>query len=188
LLCCGKVSQNFRFKNKIYKYKTNFSLSQLPKSVVARVRQSVIFSDNINQFKIKIMNANELRIGNYVLIDNPKSHPNLLNQPVQVVGIQSRIDISFPNSNTSISVEIDIHNGLSQFNEFINPISLTEEWLLKFGAKKFDLGFNLDANNFRFSFNSILLCWINGIKTEVKYVHQLQNLYFALTAHELNVA
>jgi hypothetical protein len=66
----------------------------------------------------------------------------------------------------------------------IKPIILTEEWLLKLG---FDInipygwfyrGFKLNKN---FSYELI------GDAIKIKYVHQLQNLYFALTGEELTI-
>lgn len=76
---------------------------------------------------------------------------------------------------------------------FITPIPLTEEWLLK-------LGFDLINNEYHQSRNHDLkLHWtVNKNKLipefnekrfvtgyDFKYVHQLQNLYFALTGEEL---
>ena len=66
----------------------------------------------------------------------------------------------------------------------LKPIPLTEEWLLKFGFDKID---------FQFIKNGIKLFPIRDlyyrgnfpIKSDIKYVHQLQNLYFALTGEEL---
>ena len=66
------------------------------------------------------------------------------------------------------------------------PIPLTEEWLLKFGFDKID---------FQFIKNGIKLFPIRDlyyrgnfpIKSDIKYVHQLQNLYFALTGEELTI-
>ena len=113
------------------------------------------------------MNANELRIGNWVL--NDYTH-----KPQEVYGMM-------------------LHR-LSKENDmgFIKPIPLTEEWLIKFG---FDS--NGDDNEYwvhdgmrNFSFlnqgvdfkvfdsGDVTVCFI-------KYVNQLQNLYFALTGEEL---
>ena len=79
--------------------------------------------------------------------------------------------------------------------EICKPIQLTEEWLLKFG-------FELINNEFFRSRNSeICLFWTankNKIIPEYnekrlitgydfKHVHQLQNLYFALTGEELTL-
>lgn len=74
------------------------------------------------------------------------------------------------------------------------PIPLTEEWLLKFGFHKHNNAwvqddFNENNNRFYFSiwsdtdedfrYNS------SEFDVELNYVHQLQNLYFALTNKEL---
>ena len=75
-----------------------------------------------------------------------------------------------------------------EFNS-IFPIPLTEEWLIKFGVKlmpeseytmnTYDIaGFKLWRTNGKFLFND---------KIEIKYVHQLQNIYFALTNKELEL-
>ena len=72
------------------------------------------------------------------------------------------------------------------------PIPITEEWLLKFGfvqSQDIDTIFGLKLNDFwyinefqiRNNFNSILLDF------ELKYVHQLQNLHFALTGTHLKL-
>jgi hypothetical protein len=71
--------------------------------------------------------------------------------------------------------------------ELIEPIPLTEEWLLKFGFKYFS---NTNGYTYRVDFRIHLVKvdigfllyldreqWIN-----IQHVHQLQNLYYALTA------
>jgi len=75
----------------------------------------------------------------------------------------------------------------------LQPIPLTEEWLLKFGFEKIennwkvlDLYFGiiswerLAGTMFCLEKESIFL-------PHIKYVHQLQNLYFALTGEELTI-
>ena len=74
----------------------------------------------------------------------------------------------------------------------LKPIPITEAWLLKFGFEKTN---RIDYGELKpcyaiFSFalmvrhNSYFIDWIGG-NTEIKYIHQLQNLYFALTKKEL---
>jgi hypothetical protein len=76
------------------------------------------------------------------------------------------------------------------------PIPLTEEWLLKFGfeLKKVSMGgreyegwrnfsFHLDTNYIK---NTLFYHWMGG-NIEIKHVHQLQNLYFALTSEALTI-
>ena len=86
------------------------------------------------------------------------------------------------------------------------PIPLTEEWLLKFDLNNgfFPLLQNRDTSGtmkqLEIEFNGIgdISLWIvddeadlslyHNIEHQVKYVHQLQNLYFSLTGQELKYA
>jgi hypothetical protein len=110
------------------------------------------------------MKASELRIGNYV--------------------------------NDSIGLITIGLNGNIKFADAYHPIPLTEEWLLKFGFEKkyqtFEFkGLNIDGTVVHFSFDKwrseydIENCDFTEIPAECKHVHQLQNLYFALTNEEL---
>ena len=80
----------------------------------------------------------------------------------------------------------------------LEGIELNEEWLIKFGFKKVK-DISISAKSFHYENGK---CWIylieNGFEFELitlserhnscktyKYVHQLQNLYFALTDREL---
>ncbi len=69
--------------------------------------------------------------------------------------------------------------------DLIEPIPLTDEWLVKFG---FDKRFDVYQNHLLL-FNSELKNWSwSGIYIrEIKYVHELQNLYFILTGEELEL-
>ena len=67
------------------------------------------------------------------------------------------------------------------------PIQLTEKWLLKFGFKKDWNGYFLGMLSFsKTKHNEFMIC-VNDLPIQkiCKYVHQLQNLYFALTGEEL---
>jgi hypothetical protein len=70
------------------------------------------------------------------------------------------------------------------------PIPLTEEWLLKFGFEYFK--FIVESSCWRlnnlFSIREdFTIHFHNGLIVELKCVHQLQNLYFALTGQELSI-
>jgi hypothetical protein len=78
------------------------------------------------------------------------------------------------------------------------PIPLTEEWLLKFGFKSDDISWEYSKRlgNFYIMYDiEINSIYINDgsrydgadIPKEIKHVHQLQNLYFALTGQELTL-
>jgi hypothetical protein len=76
------------------------------------------------------------------------------------------------------------------FNLYYKPIPITEEWLLKFGFKKEPSYWINDSfeikdygdGSFRYGINFFEY----GIGECFKYVHQLQNLYFAINQTELN--
>ena len=102
------------------------------------------------------MNVTELRVGNYVNF-------GIVNEPIEVLSIN-------PNSTTI---------------EMASPIPLTEDWLLKFGFDK--CGIDDEIRYYKdeyyiefmsFKIQEVTIC-------NLKYVHQLQNLYFALTQEEL---
>ena len=78
-----------------------------------------------------------------------------------------------------------------------NSIPLTEEWLLKFGFVKERGSYIMGVHQSRFSglmkfkFDP-LIQWVFSVGkykdiTRVKFVHELQNLYFALTGEELTI-
>lgn len=82
---------------------------------------------------------------------------------------------------------IHIHDGFGIDHSInFNPIPLTEEWLLKFGFLKYK-GNNKDfwLNDFEFANDLKWIFWKGNILENIEYVHQLQNLYFALTQTEL---
>lgn len=88
-----------------------------------------------------------------------------------------------------------------EFKFSFSPIPLTEEWLLKFGfTKKGSHYFEFPAtshlleiqemkSNLGITFHLITKRRVeprSAIGNALKFVHQLQNLYFALTGEELN--
>jgi len=117
--------------------------------------------------------ANELRIGNYVLVDDnhvlPYWHP-----------IRAK-DIA------------DIENG-NLFNKgiAITPIELSSDILIKSGFELIKRSFVRDKFKI-FALSCInpsfcIKCGGQYLKiAEIKYVHQLQNIYFALVGTELNI-
>lgn len=123
------------------------------------------------------MKENELRIDNYVkeTIEN------------EIVQIASIIQVE----NEIFDFEVKDENGMfSNVQDEIEPIPLTEQWLLKFGFEKCEysipdlfinkkLRIKQDSRGFWISacYNFIL----------IKHIHQLQNLYFVLTGDELTL-
>jgi hypothetical protein len=110
------------------------------------------------------MKATELRIG------------NLVNENGEVIKIRQE-------------TLCDFANGYVVFE----PIPLTEEWLLKFGFKKPAHTWCGDVFHLtewdKYPINWCVAMNKNNavIIEKLKYVHQLQNLYFALTGEELKI-
>ncbi len=136
------------------------------------------------------MQGSELRCGNFVTVNNPVSWAEIKGIHCVVTGIKE--DYRFPESAHSIGLQREYHS-YNQLSQFVEPIPLTEEWLFEFGFEKKEnnwkqlcicndwtyiywerlAGVELSVNKY-----SVML-------THIKYVHQLQNLYFALTGEEL---
>lgn len=138
------------------------------------------------------MEAKELRIGNYVKLNavyqkykdsvEPLFHES---QVLPISSIQEDNTIRLK-KNTSHGDSI----GCFPIS-YINPIPLTEDWLIKFGANKYSEYFELGHTEWYKEedyFKPKSYYFADGFKDgfKLKYVHQLQNLYFALTGEELN--
>lgn len=138
-----------------------------------------------------MIQPNELRLGNYVQDRGGKvlkidTFETTHNGEEYVLKVGQRM---FVNGN-------EVH-PLTEYSDYLQPIPLSDEWLAKFG---------FDDDGFR---QYTLLNW--GIKVveslaskgswivyqgflrqfqeiaEVQYIHQLQNLFFALTGEELKL-
>lgn len=82
--------------------------------------------------------------------------------------------------------------GTSEYYKEWKPIPLTEDWLLNFGLK---LDKHINGYDILVYFGDKRF-WLNiaecpnesaGFHVELKHVHQLQNLYFALIGEELTI-
>ena len=124
------------------------------------------------------MKASELRIGNYVSIIS-KEPEYLKIEGTKIYDDQSDEDC----------VRLESFDYWTDVED-IEPIPLTEDWLLKFGFEYDQLCWNLDSK----------ISWGNGvfkfsqeqrgstIFLHCQYVHQLQNLFFYLTWEELPIS
>jgi len=110
-----------------------------------------------------MIDATELRIGNLILFEDGSI--------IEVRGIH-------PSGK-------NIHDGKKWIEVFrLNPIPLTEEWLLKFGFKPFCNDWSKKALIIHTRKRGFVIKRSIPI---IKSVHQLQNLYFALTGTELTI-
>ena len=118
------------------------------------------------------MEANELRLGNLILLD----------------GVIIEVSI--------IDLRVLDNPMMTKATDKFKPIPLTEEWLIKFGFRPNKHGYIFDT--FRVKnwvtgfFYGYIPVFLDGEEediedVQIKYVHQLQNLYFALTGEELKI-
>jgi len=137
------------------------------------------------------MNANELRLGNIVTINNIFSHEKMLNTPLLVCGIEKLreneggiIKLNYPNYNDNIVIP-----AFSQFDKFINPIPLTEEWFLKAGFYKhikFKNTYVKGSFSIKITDSGVIYFKYNDfVIAELLFIHQLQNIFFSLCGEEL---
>jgi hypothetical protein len=74
---------------------------------------------------------------------------------------------------------------------WVQPIPLTEEWLLKFGIKQYNVDTINDCGDISYDgelfyiYSGLGDAESYGFAIKIQHVHQLQNLYFALTNEEL---
>lgn len=115
------------------------------------------------------LNAHELRIGN--LFQEQKTK--------EIIMV------------TELSIDKIGFSGLFEKGWQAEPIILTEEFLIKLGFVKKDEGYGILTSMKQ----AVLIsfgnhnCAINGLSfnNPIKYVHQLQNLFFALIGEELEL-
>lgn len=114
------------------------------------------------------MDARELRIGNYI---------QYFGNVVQVEGIV--------NESNGFGLQLNGGDFASINSNSLEPIPLTEEWLVKFGfdsckSPNKDIQVGIVENEMSF-------VWRGFVLKKIQHVHQLQNLYFALTGEELTL-
>lgn len=127
------------------------------------------------------MKAQELRIGNLIQLYRKAEDKEMSTH--SVCGIENVPDIGWM---------VELEDGFYiNTDKGIEPIPLTEEWLVKLGFEK-SHGEWIERNEMvmlsYFATGLHLSSSDSGmLSIELKYVHQLQNLYFALTGEELTV-
>jgi hypothetical protein len=107
-----------------------------------------------------MITANELRIGNWV----------------KTISTQKIFRVS-------IKTLSSLRSGIC----YIEPIPITEEWLLRFGFEKTSLHY-FKKDSVILSFEDYFYeCFLGNKLVIINHIHQLQNLYFALTGKELEL-
>ena len=139
-----------------------------------------------------MMDAKELRIGNY------------LNSDGKIIKVES-FDPTKDFEELSCTVQFKhFENGKfvwydSTWLDYLSPIPLTEEILIKAGLKNGgyeNLFWSKKCKNGKFEINAMFYTnnthavgvRINDeIDVNIEFIHQLQNLYFVLTGEELQI-
>jgi hypothetical protein len=142
---------------------------------------------NKTNLKTKVMiQANELRIGNYIMDRGCKVWQ------IEFWESRTKVSAKSPLLHTHPSFGEMHGHPLTEEIEYLQPIQLTPKILEKCGFKmhkdkglwrkeNFYLHFyTLSENEYCFSYN-------NYKSASILYLHQLQNLYYALTGVELEV-
>lgn len=132
--------------------------------------------------------ANDLRIGNFVL-----DRGNKILTIDRFWGNKIECDIKGMPDKSESGVQVYLHPFTEDIDCLI-PIPLTEEWLLKLGFEYrkeilFDGWYSklINYNSIRiFKDENGFFKYYSSI-TYIQHVHQLQNLYFALTGEELTI-
>ena len=122
-----------------------------------------------------MIQAKDLRIGNWVMYDN------------KIFEVDT-ISMEFPTLNT-----IEFGIGVVKWDK-LNPIPLTEELLIKCGFKKINHihGYSFWAMGIKGGRPKIDIyenytLYMGYMVNHIKYLHQLQNLIFALSGEELEI-
>ena len=125
------------------------------------------------------MKANELRLGNYIQFNDTP----IANGIYSVMAIKDDLIVA--------------ENGGAAYLNEVEPIPLTEEWLTRFGFElpahtwigdKFHLTeYGTGSKHPNGGVWVVAMNKNNAIISELKYVHSLQNLHFALTGEELTL-
>lgn len=117
-----------------------------------------------------MIKPNELRIRNYVFYDN------ILNTQIAAI-------------HTDYVIITDwINGGIKTSYHLISPIDITPEWLERLGST-----YNMDHSAYIFSHFRVgyetggnwSIVFTDYVICKIKYIHQLQNLHFAMTGKEL---
>ena len=130
-----------------------------------------------------MMKPNELRVGNYVILENDLRVENgYIHEVTEIRQLDCQIKL----------IEVNDYERYGQFYKYIKPIPLTEKMIQ-------DLGFKIDVEDhciLEILKRSRIHLYGNdkeGFRCElgnksgysfgypdIKYIHQLQNLYFAI--------
>jgi len=129
------------------------------------------------------MDVKELRIGNIISVNDEVKkeleEESYLINIFEIKRLEDDGDISVYNTIENLYENLGIHE--------INPIELNKEWLFKLGFEN-DFEYEFRKKGVVIKYEDCLEIYefiFNDNCIEITNVHQLQNLYFALTGTEL---
>lgn len=149
------------------------------------------------------MKSNELRLGNLVTIDNENHRAKLKNMPLKVTAINQLQDLEGSKNGLRLELLVLLPNTYyetySQYLHFIKPIQINEAWLKSFGFEKpcngsSKFSYEREESTFCIEYFEYTKAYHftggEGVRfgNGCKYVHQLQNLYYALMGEELSLS
>lgn len=136
--------------------------------------------------KEKIIDIRDLRIGNYLLYDGKIVHVTFLSMDIDDEYEES---IGFCELGKTTNEKADWNRALC---DKLDRIHISNEWLDRLGFEKTigisDVSYAKDIIRvFNTEDVHIKIGYDNEYLLPTEYVHQLQNLYFALTGEELTI-
>lgn len=148
-----------------------------------------------------MIQASELRVGNWVKcikddfdlfirVRGVSVSSNKEEKDSQFYGVYEYFlelnDFDFLDSGKGLDAFVNYHRGVKR-PEDIEGIPLTEDWLLKFGARQIDK-YTFTLKGLFFHKRKIGIVFNVGKKKIIlDFVHNIQNLVFSLTGEELTI-
>lgn len=137
-----------------------------------------------------MINANELRCGNLVMTNNSKYRSEDVGKIACITQIDSDRYFEEIKGNVSLYLIDDKYKDTyGQWLIYIEPIPITEQWILNFGFTESETDLRKGNIIVRFRDNESLIITIidSVVLPKCQYIHELQNLYFALHRQELEL-
>lgn len=152
-----------------------------------------------------MIQAQDLRIGNLVMTNNSKYRTEDVGKIACITQIDSERTFEEIKGTASLYlIDNKWKDTYGQWLTFLEPIPINEEWLLKFGFIRqdndIDTWYQIEIKDgyyleyfISMSYTSLILIEVNNITGDnqfilpntPKFVHELQNIYYALTQKEL---
>lgn len=135
------------------------------------------------------MTPRDLRIGNLIESEG---------QILPILAIDSDKEYKYLKGSVTVPQIVNGHHisNIGRWIKDINSVPLTEEWLIRLGFKKISNGWMQTANQIGIGFALIIDPGRGLVPASagniinyrvIEHIHQLQNLYFALTGSELTI-